>query len=109
MALRATADPKALGRLAACAGEVSYDMSAAVEEACVRTWLESFIPRAYRRSLDAGEIDEFLALHRALRVDADFPTSLTAIIEAMLVYPRIRLQCSISLHLQGNSLQFLAE
>ena len=87
VALRATADPKSLGRLAACAGEVSDSTSAAVEEACVRTWLESFIPRAYRRPLDAGEIDDFLALHKAIRVDADFPTSLAAMLEAMLQSP----------------------
>jgi hypothetical protein len=84
IAARATRTPEALARLAPCARAVT----AATEAACARELIARFAPRAYRRPLASGELDELLAFQRAARMQGpDFASSIAAVIEAVLQSP----------------------
>jgi hypothetical protein len=85
IAARATATPMALTRLAACGGAVTP----ASEEACARTIVEGFTPRAFRRPLATGEADALLALYRSARAldGASFGSAVAAVLEAVLQSP----------------------
>jgi hypothetical protein len=85
VAARATQTPAALGRLAACASNVT----ATAEESCARTIIDSLAPRAFRRPLETGEADSLLALYRTLRMKATatFASSIAGVIEAVLQAP----------------------
>ena len=85
IAARATQSPASLGRLAPCATSAA----GAGEEACARTIIEGFVPRAFRRALAAGEADELLTLYRSTRTLAggSFAGAVAAVIEAVLQSP----------------------
>lgn len=83
VAARATETPEALAKLAPCLAEATE----ATEVACVRGFIESFAPRAYRRPLAAGEADELLALYQGFRLESDLRTSVAAVLEALLQSP----------------------
>ncbi len=86
IATRATATPAALSKLASCAAS----MTEASEAACTRTLIERLAPRAYRRPLATGEVDDFVALASTIRATeggASFATAISAVIQAMLQSP----------------------
>jgi hypothetical protein len=93
IATRVTGTPAALQALLPC----SNGATAANAEACVRTFIDGFVPKAYRRPLVTGEADELVALYTAIQgiVDDDtmttfaqrFASGIAAIIEAVLVAP----------------------
>lgn len=80
VALRATETPAALASLAACTSTVTE----ATEADCARTLFGDLLPRAYRRPLQEGELDEVVALQQALRVDATFAVSIAGTLEMVL-------------------------
>ncbi len=85
IAARATATPTALAKLAPCASTVT----ATTEEACARTIIETFTPKAYRRALEPGEADALLTLEKSTRAlpNATFATAVASVIEAVLQSP----------------------
>jgi len=84
VANRATISTTALSALTPCAGEIVDTTDPATEEACVRTFVEGFAMRAYRRPLEPGEADALVELQQAIRAESTFPVSLAAVIEAVL-------------------------
>jgi hypothetical protein len=62
-------------------------ITAETEEACARTFIEGFGRDAYRRPLEATEVDELLALERQIRTTDTFESSLGAVVEAVLQGP----------------------
>lgn len=87
IASRVVTTPEMLERLAPCATTISATTDAATEEACVRTMVESFAARAYRRPLEADEAGELVALQKFIRASSDFSTSVAAVVEAVLQSP----------------------
>lgn len=57
------------------------------EASCGRTFLENFARKAYRRPLEAGELDSLMALYEAVRTNYNFRDSLAAVVEAILQTP----------------------
>lgn len=84
IAVRATESPEKLAALMPCAAD---SMDDAAEDACAFSFIESFAAKAFRRPLVAGEADELFELQQTIREDATFPTSLAAVIEAVLQSP----------------------
>jgi len=78
LATAATAD---LPRLLGC------DPAARGEEVCVREFLPRFGRRAFRRPLDAGEVDRLLAFYTASKQTDDFATAVRMTVQAMLQMP----------------------
>jgi hypothetical protein len=76
---------QAPARLAPCAGSVT----AATEQSCARSFIEGFVPRAFRRPLLPAETEELLALYRSIRAleRGSFASALAGIIEAVLQSP----------------------
>jgi len=78
LATAATADvPKLLG----------CDPAARGEDACVRDFLPRFGRQAYRRPLDAGEVDRLLAFYSSSKQTYDFATAVRMTVQAMLQMP----------------------
>jgi len=75
--------PARLSTFLPCAAQVA----AAQEVTCAQTFVQDFAPKAYRRALEAGEAEAFIALFQAIRVESDFASSIAAIIEAVLQGP----------------------
>lgn len=76
--------PERIGELAPCAAAPA----AADEAACARTVIESFVPKAFRRPLEAGETDGLAQLFQSLRgAGNSFTSSLAAVLEATLQSP----------------------
>ncbi|HET6583871.1 MAG TPA: DUF1592 domain-containing protein, partial [Nannocystaceae bacterium] len=86
VALRAT-EPARLASVAPCAADLGDTADAATEEACVRSFVQSFVTRAYRRPLEPAEIDELVALQQAVRPGTTLAISIAAIIDAVLQSP----------------------
>jgi Protein of unknown function (DUF1592)/Protein of unknown function (DUF1588)/Protein of unknown function (DUF1595)/Protein of unknown function (DUF1587)/Protein of unknown function (DUF1585) len=57
------------------------------EASCVRGFLTKFGEAAYRRPLDAGELDLLVGLQQSLREHGDFKSSVTGTVETMLQTP----------------------
>lgn len=87
VALRATETPEQLAALAPCAGAITATTDATTETACAEELVERLATRAYRRPLAAGELEELLELRAAIRSEADFATSIAAVLEALLQAP----------------------
>lgn len=83
LAATATATPAALGALAPCASSVTAE----TEATCGRTIIDTFVPRAYRRPLVAGEAEEYVALFDSVRMANGFASGVAAVIEAVLQSP----------------------
>lgn len=80
----ALTSPERIGELAPCAAAPA----AADEAACARTVIESFVPKAFRRPLEAGEADGLAQLFQSLRgAGNSFTSSLAAVLEATLQSP----------------------
>lgn len=76
--------PAQIASLASCAASPA----AANEASCARTVVESFVPKAYRRPLVAGEADALVQLFQNIRTSGQtFASSLAAVIEAVLQGP----------------------
>jgi hypothetical protein len=62
--------------------------AAADEAACVRTVIEAFVPKAFRRPLEAGEADGLAQLFQTVRTGgSSFTSSLAAVLEATFQAP----------------------
>lgn len=60
---------------------------AAGERACIEQWVEQFGARAWRRPLTGPERDDLLALFDEARSIDDLPTSVSAVLQALLQSP----------------------
>jgi hypothetical protein len=103
VALRATASPEALGRLDACAASIGATTDAQTELACATIAIERLATGAFRRPLAEGELDELVALQQTIRAEADFRTSLAAVIEALLQSPDFLYRVEIGEPAEGGS------
>jgi hypothetical protein len=86
IAARATKDATALGKLAPCASTVT----AAMEESCATTIINTLLPRAFRRTVTAAEQTDYLTLYktvRALNASVTFASGVAAVLEAVLQAP----------------------
>jgi len=63
------------------------DPAGAMGSACVRNFVTSFGRRAYRRPLEAAEIDRYVALHTKTASASDAQTGVRAIVAAVLSAP----------------------
>jgi len=80
--------PEKIGGLAACAPGITSTTDAVTEATCARTAIESFLPKVFRRPLEAGEADGLLALFSAVRATgSSFASSVAAVLEAALQGP----------------------
>jgi len=73
-----------LAKLAPCAASAS---SAASQDSCAQTFIQSWVPKAYRRPLAAGEADALLALEKSVTSSDTFSSGIAAVIEAVLQSP----------------------
>jgi hypothetical protein len=76
VAARAVADLP--GLLGACSDD---------EEACARSWLASFVPRAYRRPAEPGEIDRLFTFYSGARSSWGHARAIALTLELMLQSP----------------------
>ncbi len=83
ISIRAVGNPEVLNRYAPCAATVTE----ATEAACAQTFIENYVPKVYRRNLEAGESEDLMALFNAIRPDSTFTDSLAGIMEATLQAP----------------------
>ncbi|MES1205377.1 MAG: DUF1592 domain-containing protein [Pseudomonadota bacterium] len=84
---RATGSAAALTKLAACAGTITATSTTAVEETCAKTFISTFLPRAYRRPITTAEADETLMLFRTVRTGRTFASAMSGVIEGILQSP----------------------
>ena len=73
-----------LAKLAPCAASAT---SSASQDSCAQTFINSWVPKAYRRALVAGEADALLALEKSVTSADTFTSGLAAVIEAVLQSP----------------------
>ena len=73
-----------LAKLVPCASSATTSTS---QDDCARTFVESWVPKAYRRPLAAGEADALLALEKSVTSGDSFTSGLAAVIEAVLQSP----------------------
>src|SRR5689334_18000074 len=78
----ATAATKDLAKLLSC-----DPTAVANQDACVRTFLQSFGQKAYRRPLDATEVDRLFAFYGTAKKSYDFATGVRLTLQAMLQSP----------------------
>ncbi len=89
-----------LAALAPCATQVK---DAASESACAHTIADTFTPKAWRRALVAGEVDGLVALFTSTRATADFPTSVAAMLEAILQSPEFLYRPELGVGVAGRT------
>jgi hypothetical protein len=77
----ATAATANLPKLLAC------DPATRGEDTCVREFLPVFGRKAYRRPLDAGEVDRLFAFYTTSKQTYDFPNAVRLTVQAMLEMP----------------------
>jgi len=73
-----------LAKLAPCAASATSSSS---QDSCAQTFINSWVPKAYRRALAAGEADALLALEKSVTSGDTFTSGLAAVIEAVLQAP----------------------
>jgi hypothetical protein len=83
LATSLTATPATLAALHECAASVSLES----EESCARSLFQNVAGRAWRRPVDAAELDELVALYRVTREGTSFSTGVASVIEAILESP----------------------
>lgn len=94
-----TASDKIAG-LAPCATAPA----AADEASCARTVIENFVPRAFRRPLEAGEADGLVQLFQAVRMGgSSFSSSVAAIVEAVLQSPEFLYRPEFGVPVEGRT------
>lgn len=91
--------PERISELAACASSVT----AATEASCARSVVDAFVPRAYRRPLEAGEAEGLLQLFQTVRTNgATFVSSLAAMLEAVLQGPEFLYRAEFGVAIDGR-------
>jgi hypothetical protein len=96
----ALTSPTRIGELAPCAAAPA----AAEEAACARSVIESFVPRAFRRPLEAGEADGLAELFQKLRgAGNSFTSSVAAVLEATLQSPEFLYRPELGKPLPGRA------
>ncbi len=83
LAATVTASEQALSALHPCAAGLTVD----AESGCARSLIESVATRAWRRPLEASEVDELVALYELTRTDATFAIGVASAIDAVLESP----------------------
>jgi len=83
LATKAT-QPDTLAKLAPCAASAT---TPAAQDACAQSFITSWVSKAYRRPLVAGEADELLTLEKSVTAADTFTSGLGAVIEAVLQAP----------------------
>jgi len=73
-----------LSKLAPCAASAT---SSSAQDSCAQTFINSWVPKAYRRPLAAGEADALLALEKSVTSGDTFSSGIAAVIEAVLQAP----------------------
>lgn len=63
------------------------DPAAAMGSTCVRNFVTAFGRRAYRRPLEAPEVERYIALYTKIATASDAPTGVRAIVAAVLTAP----------------------
>lgn len=81
VAVRATATPEALGKLAPCAA------SATPDDACSREVISKVVSRAYHRDLLPAEVEKFINLSKAVQGAGAWTKGIAGVIEATLQGP----------------------
>jgi len=102
IAARVTADSTALGKLNACASNVT----SANAEACARTIATSLVSRGYRRAVASDEVDGFVGLYKTVRglsSTVTFASGVAAMIEAILQAPEFLYRVEQGVAVDGNS------
>lgn len=101
VAARATESKAALGRLHACASNVTPPN----EEACVRSIVNAVLPRAFRRSVSEAEVEDFVELYRSTRALAStvtFESGVAAVLTALLQSPEFLYRPEFGVEIPGN-------
>jgi Protein of unknown function (DUF1592)/Protein of unknown function (DUF1588)/Protein of unknown function (DUF1595)/Protein of unknown function (DUF1587)/Protein of unknown function (DUF1585) len=89
-----------IASLAPCASAPA----AANEATCARTVIDAFVPKAYRRALVAGEGDGLAQLFQTIRTSGQsFPSSLAAVIEAVLQGPEFLYKPEFGVAAEGRT------
>lgn len=83
VAERALGDAAVMGRYAPCFASVNPG----TEAGCARTFIENFATKAYRRPLEASDIDDLVQLQQQVAELTDYRTSLATVVEAVLQSP----------------------
>jgi len=73
-----------LSKLLPCAANAT---SSASQDSCAQTFINSWVPKAYRRPLAAGEADALLTLEKSVTSADTFSSGIAAVIEAVLQSP----------------------
>jgi len=73
-----------LSKLLPCAASATTGTS---QDSCAQTFINSWVPKAYRRPLAAGEGDALLALEKSVTSADTFSSGIAAVIEAVLQSP----------------------
>jgi hypothetical protein len=101
VAARATETPAALGKLHAC----TQGVTAANEESCARSVIQTILPRGFRRDVTAAEVDEYLGLYkvtRGLSPTLTFSNGVAAVISGMLQSPEFLYRVEFGTEVAGN-------
>jgi Protein of unknown function (DUF1592)/Protein of unknown function (DUF1588)/Protein of unknown function (DUF1587)/Protein of unknown function (DUF1595)/Protein of unknown function (DUF1585) len=102
---KAATAPDKLAGFAPCAAQLTASSDAAAEAGCVRSVVDSFGPRAFRRALRAGETDGLVALFKTIRAlsGETFVSSLTAIVAAILQEPHFLYRPELGVAVSGRT------
>jgi len=76
--------PTSLAQLVPCAASAT---TSAAQDSCAQTFISTWVPKAYRRPLAAGEADTLLALQKGVTSVDTFSSGIAAVIEAVLQSP----------------------
>jgi hypothetical protein len=63
------------------------DPAAMGDDACAEEFFADFVPRAYRRPLEAGELDKVMSVYNAGKAEGDFANGVRVAIAAVLQSP----------------------
>jgi Protein of unknown function (DUF1592)/Protein of unknown function (DUF1588)/Protein of unknown function (DUF1585)/Protein of unknown function (DUF1595)/Protein of unknown function (DUF1587) len=88
-----------IAELAPCAASPA----AADEAACARTVIEGFVPKIFRRPLEAGDADDFAQLFQTVRSGgSSFASSLAAVLEVAFQSPEFLYRPELGKAVAGN-------
>jgi hypothetical protein len=102
VAARATETPAALEKLHTC----TKGVTAANEETCARSIVQTLLPRGFRRDVTAAEIDEFVGLYKATRAlspTLGFGAGVAAMVSALLQSPEFLYRVEFGTEVPGNT------
>jgi hypothetical protein len=91
--------PARIAELAPCASSPT----AANEAACAKTVVESFVPRIFRRPLEAGDVEDFAQVFQSVRMGgSSFSSSLAAVLEVAFQSPEFLYRPELGKPVAGN-------